>query len=89
MYKSLDAADLRAYTGRPWDLVGREKREFLASRFRKGGPAAARAAARRLLRRWRILHPDIICSAGRADDLVTHVTLKHQFEQASHGFRGR
>lgn len=89
MYKSLKPADLRAYTGRSWDLVRREKLEYLASRFRKGGPAAARAAARRLLRRWRILHPDIICSPSRADDLVAHVTLKHQFEQSSHGFRGR
>jgi hypothetical protein len=89
MRKSLKAGDLRAYAGRPWELVGREKLEFLARRYRTGGPVAALAAAQRLVRRFTELHPEGICPIRREDDLAAHVSLKRQFEQARNGFRGR
>lgn len=88
MERVLKSEDLRAFVDRRWDLIEREKRDFLADRFRRGGPAAAHAAARRLFRRWRALHPEAICPKRRADDLAAHVALKRQLERAGDDIRG-
>ena len=85
----LKLADLRAFAHRRWDLIDREKLGFLADRFRRGGPAAARAAAIRLLQRWRRLNPDTVSPERRADDFTSHVALKRQLDRASDGLRGR
>lgn len=81
--------ELRAFAQRRWDLVEREKREFVALRFRTEGPAGSRAAALRLLERWRRLHPDGPLSSMREADLQAHVALKRKLDQARDGLRRR
>jgi hypothetical protein len=80
---------LRAFAQRRWDLIERGKREFLAERYRDGGPMAARAAAARLLDRWRALHPDAPLPSMRAADLEAHVAFARKLDKARHGLRRR
>ena len=80
--------DVRAFVTRRWDMVDRAKLDFLADRFRTGGPLLARAAALRLFQRWRALHPRV--SPERcAQDLASHVDLKRKLDQTRDAFRGR
>jgi hypothetical protein len=89
MDSSLNPKDLRAFVGRRWDLVEKEKLRYVADRYKKGGPAAARLAAQRLFQRWRTLHPEVIDTETRSDDLAAHVALKSQLDQAGDAIRGR
>jgi hypothetical protein len=87
--KPLSPEALRAFVRRRWDLVEREKREFVAERFRAGGPAASRAVAERLLQRWQSLHPNAPTAEMRAADLAAHVALKRKLDRARDGLRRR
>jgi hypothetical protein len=77
---------LRAFAQRRWDLVARQKRSFVAERYRVGGAAASRAAAQRLVQRWRTLHPEPV-AAIRVADLQAHVALKQKLDRAGDGIR--
>jgi hypothetical protein len=87
--RQLSPEALRAFARRRWGLVERAKREFVAERFRTGGPAAAHAAAQRLLRRWQTLHPDAPLPAMRSADLAAHVALKRKLDQTRDAVRRR
>ena len=88
-YGCMRPDDLRAYAGRSWDLVEKAKLRFRAERFRKGGPDASIAVARRLRERFRRLHPEGPTAEARKRDFDAHVALKAVFERAAHAFRGR
>ncbi len=76
---------LRAFAHRPWELVEREKRRFVAERYRAGGAAASWAAAQRLKARWRALHPEGSPPRMRDEDLAALVALKAKLMRAVHG----
>ncbi len=83
MASPLKPEDARAFVQRRWDLVEREKRRFRADRYRTGGPAASRAAALRLLRRWKALGlADSNVAERREADLASHVALKQKLDRA-------
>lgn len=89
MDPSLKPSDIRAFLNRRWDLVQREKLRFLADRYREGGAAASRAAALRLLARFRALHPGPPVKERRAADFASHMALKKLFKQTSDAFTRR
>lgn len=78
----MNAADLRAYAARRWDLVEGEKDFWRAQRYRQHGPAATLAAALALRERWRRIH-GAPSEARRAADFAHHVELKRKLESVS------
>ena len=77
----MNAADLRAYASRRWDLVEQEKDRWRAHRYRQDGPAATLLASLRLRLRWRQEHGEP--TAERRDqDFAHHVELKRKLDGA-------
>jgi hypothetical protein len=68
----VNAADIRAYARRRWNLVEALKADFWAQEKQSLGPAGSLRIADGLRRHARLLHPGGQSEQERAEDLRSH-----------------
>jgi hypothetical protein len=79
----MDAASVRRFVDRPWDLLRAAKRRHWAEEVAARGPEAPLRASRALWLHMRRVRPDWPSDAERAEDLAHHVVLKGCLDRAA------
>ena len=81
--EAMDAADLRRFARRDWDLIAQSKEDFWLAQKEALTPAESIAMAAELWRYARTIKPDWPNDEERAADLAAHVRLAELFLHAA------
>jgi len=82
----MNAADLKAYAARTWDLVSAVEHEHWARELAERGPLATFDISQALYEHMRGLCPDWPSDDERREDLAHHIALKRNIDRAAGAF---